>query len=308
MLSGPASQHGRLQQLEPSVLVGLAAVNQIANQIALGQIDIGIGAGVESMTLNYGAGVMPAKMSDAVMENEEAADCLMPMGITSENVAKKYNIDRTKQDTFAADSFAKAAAAQKAGKFKSEIVTVKYTDDDGNERTIDSDDGIREGVTVESLSKLKPALPRTASPTPVTLRRSATVPLRCCSPAAALPRSTVFPSLASLSPAPSWVFLQHHGCRSRLRNPPPLRAHRSTRRTSTSLRSTRPSLRRRSSRSSTLASTRRRSTLPVVPSPWATPSVPLVRDRSHGSRRGHAPGRQEAHRHLDVRRYRYGRC
>ncbi|KAJ1583005.1 hypothetical protein NDA12_007051 [Ustilago hordei] len=136
---------------------GLAAVNQIANQIALGQIDIGIGSGVESMTLNYGAGIMPSKMSDAVMENEEAADCLMPMGITSENVAKKYNINRQKQDTFAADSFAKAAAAQKAGKFKSEIVTVKYVDDDGNERTVDLDDGIREGVTVESLSKLKPA-------------------------------------------------------------------------------------------------------------------------------------------------------
>ncbi|PWZ02230.1 thiolase [Testicularia cyperi] len=136
---------------------GLAAVNQIANQIALGQIDIGIGSGVESMTLNYGAGVMPAKMSDAVMENEEAADCLMPMGITSENVAKKYNINRQKQDAFAADSFAKAAAAHKAGKFKSEIVTVKYNDDDGNERTVDADDGIREGVTAESLSKLKPA-------------------------------------------------------------------------------------------------------------------------------------------------------
>ena len=93
------------------------------------------------MTINYGAGVMPSKMSDAVMENEEAADCLMPMGITSENVAKKYNIDRKRQDTFAAESFAKAAAAQKDGKFK----------------TVASDDGIREGVTVESLSKLKPA-------------------------------------------------------------------------------------------------------------------------------------------------------
>ncbi|EPQ28562.1 uncharacterized protein PFL1_03866 [Pseudozyma flocculosa PF-1] len=136
---------------------GLATVNQIANQIALGQIEIGIGAGVESMTLNYGAGVMPSKMSDAVMENEEAADCLMPMGITSENVAKKYNVDRKKQDTFAAESFARASAAQKAGKFKSEIVPVKYTDDDGNDKTVDADDGIREGVTVESLSKLKPA-------------------------------------------------------------------------------------------------------------------------------------------------------
>ncbi|CAO1631415.1 unnamed protein product [Parajaminaea phylloscopi] len=136
---------------------GLATVNQIANQIALGQIDIGIGAGVESMTQNYGAGVMPSKMSDAVMENESAADCLLPMGITSENVAKKYNVNRQKQDKFAADSFAKAVKAQKSGWFKSEIVPIKYTDDDGNEKTVDSDDGIREGVTAESLGKLKPA-------------------------------------------------------------------------------------------------------------------------------------------------------
>ena len=136
---------------------GLASVNQIANEIALGQIDIGIGAGVESMTINYGAGVMPEKMSDAVLENEEAADCLMPMGITSENVAKQFGIDRKKQDAFAAESFARASAAQKAGKFKSEIVPVTYTDDEGNSRTIDADDGIREGVTAESLAKLKPA-------------------------------------------------------------------------------------------------------------------------------------------------------
>lgn len=136
---------------------GLATVNQIANQIAMGQIDIGIGAGVESMTQNYGAGVMPSKFSDAVMENEEAADCLMPMGITSENVAKQFGVDRKKQDDFAAKSYQKAFKAQAEGKFKSEIVTVKYTDEDGNDRTVDKDDGIRDGVTAESLSKLKPA-------------------------------------------------------------------------------------------------------------------------------------------------------
>lgn len=136
---------------------GLAAVNQIASEIALGQIDIGIGAGVESMTQNYGAGVMPEKMSDAVSEVGEAADCLLPMGITSENVAKKYNVDRKKQDAFAAESFARASKAQKSGWFKEEIVPITYEDDDGNKRTVDADDGIREGVTAESLAKLKPA-------------------------------------------------------------------------------------------------------------------------------------------------------
>lgn len=136
---------------------GLATVNQIAMEISSGQIDIGIGAGVESMTQNYGAGVMPERFSDAVMENEEAADCLAPMGITSENVAEEYGVTRAKQDAFAAQSYQRAFKAQSEGKFKSEIVTVKYNDTDGNERTVDKDDGIRDGVTAESLAKLKPA-------------------------------------------------------------------------------------------------------------------------------------------------------
>ncbi|RSH83949.1 3-ketoacyl-CoA thiolase with broad chain length specificity [Saitozyma podzolica] len=141
---------------------GLNAVASIANEIKSGEIDIGIGAGVESMTMNYGAGVMPEKMSDAVLANPESADCLLPMGITSENVAKQYNVSRDVQDTFAANSFAKAAEAQKLGKFKSEIVPVKvkWTDpksEEEKEVIVDADDGIRAGVTKESLAKLKPA-------------------------------------------------------------------------------------------------------------------------------------------------------
>jgi acetyl-CoA acyltransferase 1 len=79
------------------------------------------------MTAHYGAGVMPERMSDAVLSNPESADCLIPMGITSENVAKAYNVSRDVQDTFAANSFAKAAEAQKLGKFKDEIVPVKVS-------------------------------------------------------------------------------------------------------------------------------------------------------------------------------------
>ncbi|KIR31004.1 acetyl-CoA acyltransferase [Cryptococcus deuterogattii LA55] len=145
---------------------GLTAVVQIANEIKTGEIDIG--AGVEHMTAHYGAGVLPEKMSDEVLSNPEAADCLTPMGITSENVAKQYNISRDVQDTFAANSFGKAAAAQKAGKFKEEIVPVKvrWTDPKTNEEKeiiVDSDEGIREGVTAESLAKLKPAFAKDGS-------------------------------------------------------------------------------------------------------------------------------------------------
>ncbi|KIM38401.1 hypothetical protein M413DRAFT_20051 [Hebeloma cylindrosporum] len=146
---------------------GLTAINQIANQIRAGQIDIGIGAGVESMTNGFGSRAMP-DISDEILENQDAEDCLLPMGITSENVAKDYGITRKTQDEFAAKSFQKAAAANKAGKFKAEIVPIlaKVIDpktDKVHEIVVDQDDGIRDGVTAESLGKLKPAFSKDGS-------------------------------------------------------------------------------------------------------------------------------------------------
>jgi len=140
---------------------GLSAINQIANQIRVGQIDIGIGAGVESMTAGFSAKAAP-EFSDEVLETQEAEDCLIPMGITSENVAKDYHISRQIQDEFAAKSFQKAAAANKAGKFKAEIIPIpaKFIDPKTEkvlEIVVDQDDGIRDGVTAASLAKLKPA-------------------------------------------------------------------------------------------------------------------------------------------------------
>ncbi|KAI0657930.1 acetyl-CoA acetyl transferase [Cubamyces menziesii] len=147
---------------------GLQAVNIIASQIAAGQIDLGIGAGVESMTFGYGGGAMPDGFSEAVLSNQEAEDCLLPMGITSENVAADFGISREAQDAFAAKSFQKAAAAQKAGKFKDEIVPlkVKWVDpktEQEKEIVVDHDDGVRDGVTPESLAKLKPVFKKDGS-------------------------------------------------------------------------------------------------------------------------------------------------
>ncbi|KAF4574336.1 3-ketoacyl-CoA thiolase with broad chain length specificity [Pleurotus pulmonarius] len=141
---------------------GLTAINQIANEIKTGQIDIGIGAGVESMTFGYGASSQPTGYSDLILSNQEAEDCLIPMGITSENVAKDYGIGRLEQDRFAAESFRRAAAAQKAGKFKDEIIPLKVKvidpkTEEEKEIVVEADDGVRDGVTVESLGKLKPA-------------------------------------------------------------------------------------------------------------------------------------------------------
>lgn len=117
---------------------------------------------MESMTHGYGPSAQPARFSDKVLANQEAEDCLIPMGITSENVAKEFNITRDVQDAFSAESFRKAAAAQKAGKFLSEIIpiTVKQVDpktEEEREVVVDADDGIRDGVTAASLAKLKPA-------------------------------------------------------------------------------------------------------------------------------------------------------
>jgi acetyl-CoA acyltransferase 1 len=120
------------------------------------------------MTFGYGAGAVTDGWSDAVMTTQEAEDCLIPMGFTSENVASDFGISREAQDKFAAESYRKAAAAQKAGKFKAEIlpIKVKIVDpktDKESEIVVDADDGIREGVTAESLGKLKPAFSKTGS-------------------------------------------------------------------------------------------------------------------------------------------------
>lgn len=82
----------------------------VANAIRSRQIDIGIGAGVESMSLfNMNDGIKVEVLSPIVFENPKTQSCLIPMGITSENVAEKYNVTRTQQDQLAVDSHAKAA-------------------------------------------------------------------------------------------------------------------------------------------------------------------------------------------------------
>ncbi|KAG2136077.1 Thiolase, N-terminal domain-containing protein [Suillus bovinus] len=140
---------------------GLTAVDQIANEIISGQIDIGIGSGVESMTFAYGGGWLADGWSAEVLTNPEAEECLLPMGMTAENLASEFNISREVQDKYAAISYQKAAAAHKAGKFKDEIVPlkVKITDpktEKVSEIIVDVDEGIRDGVTAETLSKLQP--------------------------------------------------------------------------------------------------------------------------------------------------------
>eukprot|EP00804_Cyclotella_cryptica_P014371 CCRYP_015531-RA/>CCRYP_015531-RA protein AED:0.13 eAED:0.13 QI:0/-1/0/1/-1/1/1/0/405 len=137
---------------------GLQAIANIAHAIRCGSIDIGIGCGVESMS-NDKMGELYEKFPPNVdwdSQTKEAMDCLIPMGITSENVAKAFDLDRKTLDQFAADSHLKAATAQRTGKFRTEIVPVD---------NIDKDDGIRPTTTTETLAKLKPAFSKNGSTT-----------------------------------------------------------------------------------------------------------------------------------------------
>ena len=132
-------------------------VTQLALMSRLYSIVIQIslpGAGVESMSMNPMHKLYeehpPEVDWDAIKKSRnssEAMDCLIPMGVTSENVSKKYHLDRRTLDEFAAKSHQKAAKAQSLGKFKSEIIAVG---------DIVQDDGIRPTTTADKLAKLSP--------------------------------------------------------------------------------------------------------------------------------------------------------
>jgi acetyl-CoA acyltransferase 1 len=140
---------------------GLQACVDIANQIKCGMIEIGIGAGAESMSQQYGPQAV-TEFSELLESHKEAANCKVPMGVLSEKMAKAKGIPRSDQDAFAASSFQKAVKAQKEGLFDEEIapLTVKWTDpktDEEKQITVSKDDGVREGITAESLGKIKAA-------------------------------------------------------------------------------------------------------------------------------------------------------
>ncbi|XP_069503785.1 3-ketoacyl-CoA thiolase, peroxisomal [Ambystoma mexicanum] len=146
---------------------GLQAVINIAGGIRNGSYDIGLACGVESMSLRSVG--KPGDVSSRMLDVPNARDCLIPMGITSENVAERYGVTRQKQDAFAFSSQQRAAKAQRIGNFKNEIHPVITTvlDDQGNAKTITvaQDEGIRASTTLEGLAKLKPAFKEDGSTT-----------------------------------------------------------------------------------------------------------------------------------------------
>ncbi len=152
---------------------GLKATHLAAQAIRCGDADIIIAGGQENMSAsphvlhNSRDGF---RMGDAKLVDSMIVDGLWDvynqyhMGITAENVAKKFNISRTEQDEFALASQNKAEAAQKAGKFNDEILPIEITSKKGS-TFFDSDEYIKHGSTLDGLSALRPAFSKEGSVT-----------------------------------------------------------------------------------------------------------------------------------------------
>lgn len=158
-LAAGIPESSSIQMVNRQCSSGLQAIATIANAIRSGEISIGIGAGVESMSMfPMNKMKLPENPVDwEVMKQHRAAmDCLIPMGATSDTVVHKYGLERHELDAFAVESHKKAAKAQRDGKFEAEIVPVGQ---------VTQDDGIRPQTTLAVLSKLKPVFTPTGATT-----------------------------------------------------------------------------------------------------------------------------------------------
>ncbi len=174
-----AAIHAELPVAVPAFTVGkvcgsgLKAVQLATQAIKCGDADIVIAGGQENMSasphlLNNSRDGF--RMGDTKLVDSMIVDGLWDvynqyhMGVTAENIAKKYNISRQQQDEFAMASQNKAEAAQKAGKFKDEILPLEIPQKKGS-IIFDNDEYIKHGVTLESLSGLRPAFAKDGSVT-----------------------------------------------------------------------------------------------------------------------------------------------
>jgi len=144
---------------------GLQALALAASAVAAGWNDIVVAGGVESMTMVPMTGNKLSASPDAMAR---VASVYTPMGITAENVARRFEVSRQAQDEFALKSQQKAAAALKAGTFHDEIVPVQAIKFENNERktfSFTTDELVRGETTAESLASLRPAFSTTGSVT-----------------------------------------------------------------------------------------------------------------------------------------------
>jgi acetyl-CoA acyltransferase len=142
---------------------GLSAVQMAADRIRVGEADVMIAAGVESMSMVPMMGNTPS-LSPSMFERDENIGIAYGMGLTAEKVANQWTVSREAQDAFAVESHRRALAAQAAGDFTAEITPVEVVDRSPNletgevvekRRTVSLDEGPRVDTSLEGLSKLK---------------------------------------------------------------------------------------------------------------------------------------------------------
>jgi acetyl-CoA C-acetyltransferase len=206
---------------------GLKAVMLAAQAVRCGDAEIVIAGGQENMSA--APHVLPGsrdgfRMGDAKLIDSMIVDGLWDvynqyhMGITAENVAKQHAIPRAQQDEFAVASQNKAEAAQKAGKFNDEIVPVLIPQRKGDPVKFDSDEFIKTGATLDSLSGLRPAFSKDGSVTAgnasgindgaaavlvMSAERAAQLGLKPLAKIKAFASSGVDPSIMGMGPVPA---------------------------------------------------------------------------------------------------------
>ncbi|WP_347940302.1 acetyl-CoA C-acetyltransferase [Peribacillus simplex] len=163
--------HAGIPETTPAMAInklcgsGLRTVIMGAQFIALGDADVILAGGIESMS--NAPYLLPNYRFGQKMGNAEAVDSMTydaltdvfnqyHMGVTAENIAEQWEISREKQDEFALDSQLKAEKAQLEGRFADEIVPVEYKRR-GKTVLVDQDEHPRHGLTIDQLAKLRPA-------------------------------------------------------------------------------------------------------------------------------------------------------
>ena len=143
---------------------GVTAIQMAADRIRVGEADVLIAGGAESMSLVPMGGVKPS-FNPEVFARDENLGIAYGMGLTAEKVAQQWKVSREMQDAFALESHQRAIRAQKAGEFSDEITPIDVVERTPNlatgqvstqTRTVSLDEGARADTTLEALAKLKP--------------------------------------------------------------------------------------------------------------------------------------------------------
>ncbi|CAG4885643.1 beta-ketothiolase BktB [Paraburkholderia saeva] len=169
-----AAINGGVSEAAPALTVnrlcgsGLQAIISAAQAILLGDADVAIGGGAESMSrapyitpdARFGVRMGDAHLIDMMLGALNDPFHTVPMGITAENIAQKYGITREQQDALAVESHRRAARAIAEGRFKEQIVPVTRRVK-GKEMSFDTDEHVRPDVSLDDLSGMRPAFQKT---------------------------------------------------------------------------------------------------------------------------------------------------